>query len=601
MWLTRIISFILQIFPLNSSIEIFLRTLYHHLTATKLYLWYQIKESRRSYPDWLKLQNDALSISHVLNDGPRVTFIIPIYSSNESLLQKTFQSIVNQYSTEWDILFTGCDEKLPKVLSRIIDKKKFNIRYCAQSTPDLGALISRCTTKYAICCAIGDSFSPFFLDVFGRIYSESPGAAIYYTDVDIYEENTLKVNPFFKPSQFSPELLLSTNYLTRSIININYAKNKCDKVDASLEFFDQEWNLLLLISQKSRQFLHLPTVLIHILEINHPRVEETKNKFFTLFSKSKYLGNTADANNKDLLAEHSPKVSIIIPTKNKFDIISTMLDSIYSSTNYSNYEVILVDNGSDDSAVLEYYAKLGQRNNFCIVNFDEMFNYSRAINIGACAANGELLLFLNNDMQVINPTWLTELVKWAMIPEVGVVGTKLLRANHQIQHAGMVLGLQGSVGHIYLNAPDHYFGLNGSVDWTRNVSAVTGACQMIRREVFFELGGYDENFELIYSDVDFCLRGIENGYRVVYAPSAALFHYEGKSRGFRTPINDISLGFKNMRVWLEKDDPYFSPNLTYALIPRCQMDGNANDSRLENIQNRQLSLERKPTSSNNRL
>ena len=195
-------------------------------------------------------------------------------------------------------------------------------------------------------------------------------------------------------------------------------------------------------------------------------------------------------------------------------------------------------------------------------------------------------------MQVISADWLTELIKWAMIPGVGLVGTKLLHPNLTIQHAGMVMGLQGFVGHVYLDAPDHYWGLTGSVDWTRNVSAVTGACQLLRRSVFLELSGYDEGFQLVGGDVDFCLRAIELGYRVVYAPSAALIHHQGATRGYQTPVKDLLRTYEKMKSWLARPDPYFPPNCTYTAIPRCQTRTASEEDRMACINSRRRSLER---------
>jgi GT2 family glycosyltransferase len=179
---------------------------------------------------------------------------------------------------------------------------------------------------------------------------------------------------------------------------------------------------------------------------------------------------------------------------------------------------------------------------------------------------------MNNDMKVADSQWLRELTQWALLPEIGVVTGKLLHTNKTIQHAGIVIGMQGFMGHLYLNAPDHYFGLLGSVDWYRNVSAVTGACQMMRRSVFEELGGYDEEYQLVFSDIQFCLRAIQKGYRNLYDPFVALIHNQGQSRGYQTPIKDIARAYEQWEEWLQHDDPYFSPNLTYTNIPQCQLE-----------------------------
>jgi O-antigen biosynthesis protein len=176
--------------------------------------------------------------------------------------------------------------------------------------------------------------------------------------------------------------------------------------------------------------------------------------------------------------------------------------------------------------------------------------------------------------------WLSELTQWAIRPEVGVVGAKLLRKNRTIQHVGIILGLTGFMGHIYLNAPEHYNGLFGSVDWYRNYLAITGACQMIRRDVFEEVGGYDLAYELAFGDIDFCIKVHEKGYQNVYTPFAKVFHYEGSSRGYQTPVDDILRGYEQLETYLVEGDPFYSPNLTYTRIPKCVVEKHSDDERL---------------------
>jgi O-antigen biosynthesis protein len=221
-----------------------------------------------------------------------------------------------------------------------------------------------------------------------------------------------------------------------------------------------------------------------------------------------------------------------------------------------------------------------ENNKIKIVEYNEPFNYSHAINLGAATAKGDLLLFLNNDIQVLNKDWLNELARWALIPEIGIVGGKLLYPNGRIQHAGVVLGLEGFVDHLYMNAPQDYCGLIGSVNWYRNISAVTGACQMMRRKVFDELGGYDENYRLIFSDVDICLKATQKNYRIVYTPFAQLTHYHGLSRERKDPTKDLALGFKRLTSSFDGNDPFFSPNLTYTYIPCCQIKPENGDDRM---------------------
>ncbi len=270
---------------------------------------------------------------------------------------------------------------------------------------------------------------------------------------------------------------------------------------------------------------------------------------------------------------------------------STVLEKIYSKsisehTQSSNYSIVIVDNGSDDQATLAYYEKISQQQNITIVPMTNPSTYSEAINLGVLGPRIEFVLLLNDDMVVQNDCWLEELSQWALRPEIGVVGAKLLRSNHTIQHAGIIMGLNGFAGHLYLNAPENYHGLLGSVDWYRNLLAVTGACQMVRRELFEAVGGYDEGYRLAFGDIDFCLRVHKLGYRNMVTPFASIFHYEGQTRGYTTPTSDILKGLKDMEQVLVDGDPYYSPHLTLTRIPKCDLSPNLKEFRKKQIESR---------------
>lgn len=280
----------------------------------------------------------------------------------------------------------------------------------------------------------------------------------------------------------------------------------------------------------------------------------------------------------------SPTTAIIIPSKNNRPLLERLIDSIFTHTHKSDFSIHVVDNGSDDPDTQDYYKKISQNPIISIIDYNAPFNYSEAINLGVSKSASDLILILNDDMQIINDSWLSELTQWTTRPEIGIVGAKLLRANHTIQHAGIIIGLNGFAGHIYLNAPDHYQGLFGSTDWYRDYLAVTGACQMMRREIFNEAGGYDEGYRLAFGDIDFCLRVNQLGYRIIYTPFTRLYHYEGKTRGYKTPTEDVLKGLEDMKDYLETADPNFSPNLTYTRIPKCTLKKQSQKSRAEQIE-----------------
>jgi GT2 family glycosyltransferase len=253
-------------------------------------------------------------------------------------------------------------------------------------------------------------------------------------------------------------------------------------------------------------------------------------------------------------------VSIVIPNRDAARVLKQCVKGLLHETSYPDIELVIVDNGSIDPEVVELYRSLEREGRAVIVAFNRPFNFSAACNAGAAAARGDLLLFLNNDIEVIHPDWLDELVRWAQQPDVGIVGAKLLYPDRTIQHAGVVFGL-GLVGHIFSRAPEGASGVFGSSDCYRDYLAVTGACQMMRKDVFRQLGGYDERFRLVFSDVVLCLEARKAGYRVVYTPHARLVHHESYTRKREDSPEDMELLARYLRASGFVEDPYLHPEL----------------------------------------
>jgi GT2 family glycosyltransferase len=280
---------------------------------------------------------------------------------------------------------------------------------------------------------------------------------------------------------------------------------------------------------------------------------------------------------------NTPSLAIIILTKNNHKFLQSLLPVLQHQLYQRQFTINIVDNGSDDPATIAFYQEIQTDPQLSIIPYPKPFNYSEAINLGVANTESDLVLLMNDDMEPMDEIWLEELSQWAVRPEIGVVGAKLLRKNRTIQHAGIILGLTGFMGHIYLNAPEDYNGLLGSANWYRNYLAMTGACQMVRREVFDEVGGYDEGYQLAFGDVDFCLKVHQKGYQNIYTPFAQSYHYEGSSRGYQTPVVDVLRGYDQMAAYLINEDPYFSPNLTYTRIPKCALEARSAETREKQI------------------
>jgi GT2 family glycosyltransferase len=362
-----------------------------------------------------------------------------------------------------------------------------------------------------------------------------PKTALIYSDEDILVDG-VRQSPWFKPD-FSPELLLSANYLSGAWFHSDLIQS------AALSASDPDqlsWQLGLHAAD-SQVAHHLPTVLLH-----HPQANR---------AQPIHPAQVSDPSS-------ARKVSIIIPTREQPETLRTCLDSIFSLSDYPDFEIILVDNASQEAETLAYYDELKANDKIRFVEYPETFNYQAANNRGVAAGQGEVLLFLNNDTEVLEPGWLEEMVRWVDRSGVGVVGAKLLFPDGTIQHAGVVLGLMGHAHHIFWGGPEDQTGPFGSPSWYRNYSAVTGACLMIERETFEQVGGFDEGLSLGFGDLDLCLKVRELGQRIVYTPFARLVHHEGRSRGAHVPISDMVATYDRVEALLEAGDPYFNPNLS---------------------------------------
>ncbi|MGB8213939.1 MAG: glycosyltransferase family 2 protein [Anaerolineales bacterium] len=584
-------SIVWSIFPPGSKMERILRTQFHYLTSNRIYTYWKIKQSENSYKKWFRFQeNECLSEKRSFEFEPCISFFLVIEHFNYDLAMMTINSVQAQLSKNWELIILSSDQLPPELKLYRANMENGKIKHYVIKEKTLQFFMEKSKGSYFLCCNPGDTFDSYFMNEVYKVINLYPGAEIIYSDIEEHTNNKSKPIPFFKPDIYSPELHLSTNFLSRALIKKSVAETKISDIDPEFELFNQEWELSFLLTEEGAVIKHVPWVLVHQTRSEYRNTEQEcqviERHLMRIGIKSN-ITVTRDQETRIRWEFEQPSVSIIIPTKNKFNLLKNLIDSLFKLTEYKRFEVILVDNGSDEEDLKSYYSKIIKEYPLRIINYHEKFNYSRANNLGASLPNSDLLLFMNNDMEIIHSDWLTELCQWAMLPNIGVVGAKLLYDDNSIQHAGIILGLQGFVGHLYRNAPEHYHGLAGSVDWYHNFYAVTGACQMIRKSLFDEIGGYDEGFQLVFSDVELCLRVINKGYRILFTPNAELKHLEGKSRGNETPKNDNLLGYKVLKEWIIKDDPFFSQNLTYTTIPKCKIGGEDISQRMQQMNERE--------------
>ena len=381
---------------------------------------------------------------------------------------------------------------------------------------------------------------------------------VYYFDEDFIDKKGNRINPFFKPN-WSPYLLRSFNYIGNSFAIHKQLLTKLSNFELDENF---HYELLLHCAELSNDFIHVPIPSSSILQTQ--KIDQSK----ILSKHIKRLELNAVVESTNILntyrvhysLQNEPKVSIIIPTKNNKSLLKRCIDSLENNTNYKNFEIIIIDNDTDDENTLEYYDSLDYK----IFSYKEPFNFSKMNNLGSTKSNGDYILCLNDDTKAIDSNWLTEMVSICQQNDVGIVGAKLLHSNGTIQHAGAVFLKSGSGFHIFENILENDTGFFNLHNVIRDFSAVTGACLLIKKLVFDKINGYDDNFDLFYGDADLCLKTIKAGFHVIYTPFARLLH-EGSTTIKKNSESFFAIEnhFHFIKKWphLKYGDPFYNNNL----------------------------------------
>ncbi len=530
---------------------------------------------------------------------PLFSLIMPVWNIPTEILNQTISSVLQQTYRNWELCMVDASSvpDTRQVLSDWAKKDaRFKIKFLDENKGI--AVNSNEALRLANGELVGfldhdDLLAPFALfEIVRRLQFNSP-VDVIYSDEDKIDENGKRFDPFFKPD-FSPDYLRTVNYMPHFLA---IRKPLGDQIGWFREGYDgaQDYDLILRAVEKAKSVMHIPLVLYHWRAWTASTASGSGAKPYANASGKKTLqehldriGLPAQVGNgftPTLYREHyqlpgTPTISIIIPSHDHAADLETCINSILQKTNYSNFEIILVENGSKQPETFELYEKLAHDPRIHILKWDEPFNFSRLNNWAASQASGEVILFLNNDIQVINGDWLEEMLQYAIRPDVGAVGAKLYYPDDSIQHAGIIVGLGGVAGHSHKHYPGQHVGYFHRLVSVQNISAVTAACMMVRKEVFQEVNGFDEKFILAFGDVDLCLRIMQKGYLNVWTPYAELHHYESKTRGYEnTPERrkrfrkEVEYFKQRWSDFLHKGDPYYNPNLTldredYSLDPR---------------------------------
>jgi len=534
-----------------------------------------------AYPEWLAENEPGpaeLDRQRQTAQGfawqPVVSLVTVVSDSSVQHLENMINSVLSQTYSHWELWLGVRGPESPALSAALAERTGKDHRIRVQSIEPAWGLFEgpgrpwqNAGGEFILRVGANDRLAPDLLYEVVSLLNDQPEADLIYWDEDQLSPEGARQAPWFKPD-WSPELLLSVNYLSPAAIRRAVLQNIGSLADGEA----LDWDLSFRCAEQTGRIHHIPKVLYHRrpgagLTASSP--DEPLRAIEAHLRRSGVDEPHACVSGPAGVVRVSwptarPKVSVIIPTKNQVRFLRKCLTSLLENTAYSNFEVIVVDNQSGERQTLNYYKAIRSDPRVRIVEYSAPFNFSAANNLGARHATGDYLLFLNNDTEALEPDWLEELVRWAERPQVGVVGAKLLYPGGTVQHAGVVMGMEGHSSHVFSGAPEGYCGPFGSVEWYRNYNAVTAACMMMRREVFDRVGGFDEEYLLVFSDVEICLRALRQGYRVVYTPFVRLRHHEGRSRANQMPMSDLQRGYVHMRQMVEAGDPYYNPNLSYS-------------------------------------
>ncbi len=559
------------------------------------------------YSRWVAL-NDTISDSdraairaHIagLPFRPLISVIMPISRTFEAALRESLHSVIRQLYPQWELCI-AVDAVAGPLLKAILDEQSAGdprIRLtqppaaesCAAAT---NAALKLAKGEFVAFLRIGDLLPEHALYEVAIEIAANPRADVIYSDNDQISADGQRVNPWFKTG-WDPDLLLAQHYISDLAV---YRRTLVEEVGYLRPDFEgdgfHDLALRASAATTSDRLRHIPAILYHKGdEYKAIHSENALPGLLTIAASQRAVRDHLDSRgDKEAVLKPAPQiadairviwpipelpplVSVIVPTRDRTDLLARCVEGVLHRTDYPNLELLIVDNGSIEPATQTLFDQLTREDSRVrILRQPGPFNYSALNNTAAREANGEILLLLNNDIDVIEPGWLRELVSQALRPDVGIVGAKLLFPNERVQHAGLVIGPEGQVVHLYRFAGRDDPGYCGQLALARTFLAVTGACVAIRRSVFFEVGGLDEiNLPVAFNDVDLCLRLGEHGYRVVWTPFAELFHLECASRGLDSddPVKrqradrEWRYMCKTRRSLLETGDPFHNPNLLF--------------------------------------
>lgn len=571
-----------------------------YVSTKKSLIWLKKKLTRKEYADydtWLRImrvsrQELFAQRKTKFSYAPKFSVVVPLYHTPAKFLKDLVRSMMYQSYANWELCLVNAspeDVHLTSLLENwaMRDKRIRVIRLeknlgIAQNT---NAGIAASTGEFIAFLDHDDFLEPDALFCYADALNKDKTIDVFYSDEDKTDEYAAHYfYPHFK-SDFNIDLLHANNYMCHFLA---VRKSLVDTVGGLNEKFDgaQDYDFVLRLTENTQKIYHCPRILYHWRCSNQSTAANQGNKMYAIHAGKaalnahyKRIGWNARAQEgavdgwykTKFTLKEEPLVSILIPNKDHTDDLDVCLNSFFERADYQNYEFIIIENNSVLPETFAYYEKIEkEHDNVKVVYWEAGFNYSTINNFGFKFAKGDYIMLLNNDVELITPDIFQSMLGFCIRPEVGIVGAKLLYNDHTVQHAGVLVGAGGLADHVFKGIHEDDPGYMGRAISSQDVSAVTAACLLVKRSVYEEVGGLEDEFQVAFNDVDFCLKVRKAGYLIVYDADVKLFHYESKSRGMEdTTERFIRFGNEMMLLNSKWDilstfvDPYYNPNLSY--------------------------------------
>ncbi len=535
---------------------------------------------------------------------PLISIVVPAYRTPVVFLRQMIDSLLLQTYSNWELCIANGspeDEEMQKVLIEYAEKDsriRFqNLEENLGIAENTNAAFGMAEGEFVGLLDHDDLLAPNALYEVVCALEKAPEADVVYTDEDkVTTDLKEHFQPHLKPD-FNLDLLRSNNYICHFFL---VRRSIVETAGGFRREFDgaQDYDFIFRCVESARKVVHVPEILYHWRTHKASTADNPASKMYAFEAGKRAIEAHLQRTKTEGEVSHTPDlgfyrvkypvkgnpmVSILIPNKDEKGTLEACIRSIREKTSYKNYEIIVIENNSTEEETFSYYNEL-EKDGVQILRWEKEFNYAAINNFGAAHAAGEFLLFLNNDVTVITPEWLEELVGVCQRREVGAAGVKLLYPDNTIQHAGCVIGLGGIAGHLFVDMPANRTGYLHKASLLQDMSAVTAACMMMKKQVFEKVGGFTEKLAVAFNDVDLCLKVNQAGYLVVYDPYVQLYHMESKTRGaedskekvrrFQTEIEYMRSHWINL---LKNGDPYYNKNLSltkwnYSLRPLPEMD-----------------------------